>query len=322
MAWGLALSGVAAVAPLVLPVFLVTTVTEVMILALFALSLDLLVGYTGLDSFGHAAAYGLGAYTASLLLLHAGSPLPVAVGLAAAATALVAVPMGWLCTRTTGVSFAMLTLAFAQLLYAVAYKWQSVTGGSDGLAGVPRMAGPFGITWFTSRTGYYYLVAVCLAASYAFCRAFVASPVGTTLLAIRDHERKAEALGYNARAYKLAAFVAASFFGGLAGALYAPFAGFASPELFFWIVSGQVLIMVIVGGSGTLIGPMFGAAFFLLLEHHLSAVTDSWALVLGLIFIAVVIFVPDGLYGLVRRRPPAVARSRPVPEREHGQPVP
>jgi branched-chain amino acid transport system permease protein len=321
VAWRLGLVAAAVVAPLMLPAFLVTTLTEVMILALFALSLDLLVGYTGLDSFGHAAAYGLGAYTASLLLLHAGVPLPVAVLLAAVGTALLAVPMGWLCTRTTGVSFAMLTLAFAQLLYAVAYKWQSLTGGSDGLAGVPRTPGPFGLTWFVSRTGYCYLVALCLVASYAFCRAFVASPVGTTLLAIRDHERKAETLGYNARVYKLAAFVVASFFGGLAGALYAPFAGFASPELFFWIVSGQVLIMVIVGGSGTLVGPMLGAAFFLLLEHYLSAVTDSWALVLGLIFIAVVIFVPEGLYGIVRRRRCAPAAPRAAAERAHGQPV-
>lgn len=319
---GLALLGAAAGAPLLLPAFLVTTATEVMILALFALSLDLLVGYTGLDSFGHAAAYGLGAYTASLLLLHTGLPLPAAVLLAALATAVVAVPTGWLCTRTTGVGFAMLTLAFAQLLYAVAYKWQSVTGGSDGLAGVPRTPGPFGLTWFISRTGYYYLSAACLVAAYALCRAFVASPVGTTLLAIRDHERKAEALGYPTRAYKVVVFVVASFFGGLAGALYAPFAGFTSPELFFWTVSGQALIMVIVGGAGTLVGPMLGAAFFLLLEHHLSAVTDSWALGLGLIFVAVVILVPDGLWGLLRRRTSRRPAPGAVVVRPHGQPVP
>jgi branched-chain amino acid transport system permease protein len=292
-----------AAAPAILPDFLLTSLTEVLILGLFAMSLDLLVGYTGLDSFGHAAVYGLGAYTASLLLLGAGVSLPVALLAAALFTAMVAVPVGWLCTRTTGVSFAMLTLAFAQLLYAVAYKWQSVTGGSDGLAGVPRTPGPLGISWFTSRAGYYHLVAGCLVGSFLLCRAFVASPLGTTLLAIRDNERKASALGYNPRAYKIAAFVTAAFFGGLAGALYAPFAGFASPDLFFWILSGQVLVMVIIGGAGSLLGPIAGAAAFLLLEQHLSGFTDSWALVLGLVFIVFVLFVPEGLWGLVRRRP-------------------
>ncbi len=312
-----------AVAPWLLPAFVVTSLTEVLILGLFAMSLDLLVGYTGLDSFGHAAAYGLGAYGASLLLLHAGLSLPVAVLAAAALTALVAVPMGWICTRATGVSFAMLTLAFAQLLYAIAYRWQSVTGGSDGLAGVPRTPGPFGITWFTSRAGFYYLVAACLVLAFAFCRSFVASPVGTTLLAIRENEMKADALGYNPRAYKIAVFVVAAFFGGLAGALYAPFAGFASPDLFFWILSGQVLVMVIVGGAGSLVGPVLGAAVFLLLENYLSTLTNSWALILGSLFIAFVIFVPEGLWGMVRRRIAAGARpAPPLVETDSGRGVP
>ena len=288
--------------PPALPVFLVTTLTEVLILGLFAMSLDLLVGYTGLDSFGHAAVYGLGAYTTALLLLHTGVPLPLALLSGAIVTALVALPIAWLCTRTTGVAFAMLTLAFAQLLYAIAYKWQSVTGGSDGLAGVPRTPGPFGVAWFTSRLGFYYMVAACVVGAYVLCRAFVRSPVGTALLAIRENERKASALGYNPRVYKIVAFVVAAFFGGLAGSLYAPFAGFASPDLFFWILSGQVLVMVIIGGTGTLAGPLVGAAFFYLLEHYLSAMTNSWALVLGVIFIVFVLFVPEGIWGVVRRR--------------------
>ncbi|HEX3179004.1 MAG TPA: branched-chain amino acid ABC transporter permease [Methylomirabilota bacterium] len=289
------------VVPPALPVFLVTTLTEVLILGLFAMSLDLLVGYTGLDSFGHAAVYGLGAYTTALVLLHTPLPLPVALAIGAAVTALIALPIAWLCTRTTGVSFAMLTLAFAQLLYAIAYKWQSVTGGSDGLAGVPRTPGPLGMTWFTSRLGYYYMVVACVVGAFLLCRAFVRSPVGTALLGIRDNERKASALGYNPRVYKIVVFVVAALVGGLAGALYAPFAGFASPDLFFWLLSGQVLVMVIIGGAGTLAGPIVGAAFFYLLEHYLSGITDSWALVLGLIFIVFVLFVPEGIWGAVRR---------------------
>jgi branched-chain amino acid transport system permease protein len=300
-AWpALVVAGALAVAPLALPLFLLTSLTEVLILGLFAMSLDLLVGYTGLHSFGHAAFYGLGAYSAGLALIYLGLPLPLAVLGAAAFTALVALPMGWICTRATGVAFAMLTLAFAQLGYALAYKWQSVTGGSDGLAGIPRTAGPLGITWFVGKPGYYYLVLGCLVAAYAFCRSVVASPAGATLQAIRENERKAQALGYNPRAYKIGVFVVSGFFGGLAGALYAPFAGFASTDLFFWLLSGQVLVMVIVGGAGTLAGPILGAAFFLLLEHYLSSFTDSWALILGVIFIGFVIFVPQGVWGLVR----------------------
>ena len=320
--WGLVVTVAALFVPALGSRFYTFVATDVAILALFAVSLNLLLGYTGLVSFGHAAYFALGAYTCGLLLKKLAVPFVLAWpagGLLAAGFALL---FGFFCVRLTKIYFAMLTLAFAQLLYAVAYKWQSVTGGSDGLAGVPRTPGPFGLTWFTSRAGYYYLVAACLAASYALCRAFVASPVGATLLAIRDHERKAEALGYPTRAYKVVVFVVASFFGGLAGALYAPFAGFTSPELFFWTVSGQALIMVIVGGAGTLVGPMLGAAFFLLLEHHLSAVTDSWALGLGLIFVAVVILVPDGLWGLLRRRTSRRPAPGAVVVRPHGQPVP
>jgi len=317
---GLVIVGALAAVPPALPAFLVTTVTEILILALFAMSLDLLVGYTGLDSFGHAAVYGLGAYTTALVLLHTALPMVVAVVIGAVLTAVVTVPMAWLCTRTTGVSFAMLTLAFAQLLYAVAYKWQSVTGGSDGLAGVVRTPGPFGIQWFTSRLGFYYLVAGCIVVAFLLCRAFVRSPLGTTLLAIRENARKAESLGYNPRLYTILVFVVAAFFGGLAGSLYAPFAGFASPDLFFWVLSGQVLVMVIIGGAGTLSGPIVGAAFFYLLEHYLSAITNSWALVLGMIFIGFVLFAPEGLWGLVRRVR-ATRTGVALREPDHGVPV-
>jgi branched-chain amino acid transport system permease protein len=300
-------------APWVLPAFLLTSLTEVLILGLFAMSLDVLVGYTGLHSFGHAASYGLGAYASALLLLGGETPLPLAIVGAAAVTALLAWPVGWLCTRATGVSFAMLTLAFAQLAYALAYKWQALTGGSDGLAGIPRTPGPFGVTWFASRWGFYYLVLGCLLAGLACCRAFVRSPLGATLQAIRGNERKAQALGYDARRYKIVGFVVAYFFGGLAGALYAPFAGFASPDLLFWVLSGQVLVMVILGGAGTLVGPILGAALFLALENYLSALTESWALLLGGIFIVVVIVAPQGVWGIVQSKGASTAPSEPPP---------
>ena len=291
-----------ALAPLVFPPYAMTLVTEALILGLFAMSLDLMIGYTRLISFGHAAAYGFGAYACGWLLLHTALPMLLAIPLAAVLAGVVAIGVAWACTQATGVSFSMLTLAFAQLLYAVAYKWTSVTGGSDGLAGIPRRPGPFGLHVFATRNGFYYLVLIALLAAFLFCRALVRSPFGAVLRGIRENEPKTLALGYNTRAYKIAIVALSYALGALAGALYAPFAGFANTELLFWLLSGQVVIMVIVGGAGTLVGPILGAAFFLTVEHQLSNYTEAWALFFGLMFIAFVIFAPEGIWGLVTAR--------------------
>lgn len=289
---------VLAAAPLGLPPFAMTLLTEALILGLFAMSLDLMFGYTRLVSFGHAAAYGLGAYACGWMLLHTDMPLLFVVFGAALLTGVVAIGVGWICTLATGVSFSMLTLAFAQLLYAISFKWTSVTGGSDGLAGIPRTPGPFGFEALASKTGFYYLVLACLVGAFLLCFALVRSPFGGVLRGIRENEAKTIALGYNTRLYKIAVVAVAYALGGLAGALYAPFAGFANTELLFWLLSGQVLIMVIVGGSGTLVGPILGAAFFMLMEHQLSSWTEGWALYFGLIFIAFVLFAPQGIWGV------------------------
>ena len=310
-----------AVLPLVVPQHSLTILVEALILGLFAMSLDLLVGYCRLYSFGHAAAYGLGAYSYALILTYVPLPLPAAILLAVAVTILIAIPIAWICTRSTGVSFAMLTLAFAQLGYAMLFRFRDITGGSDGLVGIPRHPGPFGIDWFQGKLGYYYLVLACLFGSYLLCRAIVRSPFGAVLAGIRENEAKTIALGYNTRAYKITTVVLAYGFGGLAGALYAAFAGFASPELFFWLTSGRVLIMVIVGGAGTLIGPILGGVSFVFLEHQLSQVTDLWPLIFGTIFMAFVMFAPQGIWGILtsrfrsRRavRTPTAPRRHPVP---------
>ena len=291
-----------AVLPLVVPQHSLTILVEALILGLFAMSLDLLVGYCRLYSFGHAAAYGLGAYSYALILTYVPLPLPAAILLAVAVTILIAIPIAWICTRSTGVSFAMLTLAFAQLGYAMLFRFRDITGGSDGLVGIPRHPGPFGIDWFQGKLGYYYLVLACLFGSYLLCRAIVRSPFGAVLAGIRENEAKTIALGYNTRAYKITTVVLAYGFGGLAGALYAAFAGFASPELFFWLTSGRVLIMVIVGGAGTLIGPILGGVSFVFLEHQLSQVTDLWPLIFGTIFMAFVMFAPQGIWGILTSR--------------------
>src|SRR5215467_15169960 len=166
---GLVVIGSLILAPFGLPVFAMTLLTELLILGLFAMSLDLMVGYTNLVSFGHAAAYGLGAYASGYLALNSSMPLPLVVLLAALLTGLVAVGVGWVCTLATGVSFSMLTLAFAQLLYAIAFKWTSVTGGSDGLAGIPRTPGPFGLAALSGRAGFYYLALGCLVGAFVLC---------------------------------------------------------------------------------------------------------------------------------------------------------
>ena len=305
MSWRLALAlvaGVALLVPFVVPQYSLTVIVSALIFSLFAMSLDLMVGYCRLYSFGHAAAYGLGAYCAALILTHLQVPLVIGIALAVLVTVAIAVPIAWICTRSTGVSFAMLTLAFAQLGYAMLFRFRELTGGSDGVVGIPRPPGPFGIDWFQGRIGYYYLVLACLLGSYLACRAIVRSNFGAVLAGIRENEAKTLSLGYNTRAYKATTVVLSYGFGGLAGALYAGFAGYASPELFFWLTSGHVLVMVVVGGAGTLIGPMLGALFFVFLEHQLSQVTDLWPLIFGSIFIAFVMFFPQGILGLLRRR--------------------
>src|SRR5580658_7786691 len=298
----IAVGALMALLPFGLPPYAMTLLTEALILGLLAMSLDLMVGYARLISFGHAAAYGFGAYASGNFLLHTSMPLPCAVLLAGLLGGIVAIGVGWVCTQATGVSFSMLTLAYAQLLYAVAFKWTPVTGASDGLAGIPRTPGPFGLTVFQSKIGFYYLVLACLVTAFVFCRSLVASPFGAVLRGIRENEAKTRSLGYNTRRYKIAVVAIAYGFGGLAGALYAAFAGFTNTELLFWLLSGQVLIMVIVGGAGTLVGPVIGAVFFLLVQQYLSSYTDSWALFFGLIFICFVLFMPRGLLGLVSGR--------------------
>src|ERR1043166_7462676 len=178
-----------AAAPITSP-FTLTLLTEALIFGLFAMSLDLMVGYTRLYSFGHAAAYGLGAYATALMLLHFQLPLPLGILAGVALSTMVAVPIAWVCTKSTGVSFAMLTLAFPQLGSPMLYRFKDVTGGSDGIGGIPRPTGPFGLAVFQGKLGYFYLVTFCLVGSYLLCRMLVTSPFGAVLAGIRENEAK------------------------------------------------------------------------------------------------------------------------------------
>src|SRR5688572_4221671 len=290
-----------AIAPWALARHQLSILTDLLIFGLFALSLDLIMGYTGMVSFGHAAYFGLGAYGSALVLIHFEQPIPVALLAGALLAGAVAAPVGWFCTRATGIYFAMLTLAFAQLLYTVAYKWRDLTGGSDGIAGVPKTALFWGGPSLAAPRPFYFLVATCVVLSLVACRALVRSPFGRALQAIRENERRFVALGRDPRPFKLVVFVIAGLFAGLAGALFAPFRGFASPEVMFWVLSGQGLMMVITGGIGTLVGPILGAMVFILIQEVLSSYTEHWMIFTGAIFVLMVIFLPGGLVGTARR---------------------
>jgi branched-chain amino acid transport system permease protein len=290
-----------AVVPWVLARHQLSILTDLLIFGLFALSLDLILGYTGMVSFGHAAYFGLGAYGSALVLIHFAQPVPVALLAGALLAAVVALPVGWLSTRATGIYFAMLTLAFAQFLYTVAYKWRDLTGGSDGITGVPKTGLVWGGPSLASPRAFYFVVVVSVVLSLVACRALVSSPFGRALQAIRENERRFVALGRDARPFKIVVFVIAALFAGLAGALFAPFRGFASPEVMFWVLSGQGLMMVVMGGVGTLVGPIVGAMVFILIQEILSSYTEHWMIFTGAMFILMVIFLPGGVVGTLQR---------------------
>ena len=287
--------------PHVMRIYFVTLAVDILIYAMFAMSLDLILGYTGLPSFGHAAFFGLGAYLLAYLTTRlAMNNLLVTAPAVLLGAALMALVIGFFALRTRGVYFLMVTLAFAQMLYSVAINWSAVTGGSDGLAGVPRPAiglGPLSFA-FKSRESFYYLILVSFLLVWWLLRRIVNSPFGWALRGIRENEARMRALGYNTFRFKMAAFVIAGALAGLAGLLFAHSQFVASPENLYWTTSGQVMIMLIVGGAGTLSGPIFGAATVRLLRNYVSSATDRWETLMGVVFILFVLFARRGIVGL------------------------
>jgi len=290
--------------PLWAPRFWIYVATQALIFAIFAMSLDLLLGYAGMASFGHAAFYGIGAYACAGLALHHQLDLVVLLVGGAAAASLVALPIGVLALRSTGIYFLMLTLAFAQMLWGLAVNWTAVTRGTDGLIGIPRPDLPgldrFDFTFF-ERGPFYILVLVVTTLVFLILDALVRSAFGRTLEGIRENEPRMRALGYPTFRYRLAAFVTAAAVAGMAGVLAALNNGYATPDLLYWTVSGLVLVAVIVGGARSLVGPALGAFFVLIVQLIISSYTDRWELLLGAVFVAFVLFLPGGLAGLVRR---------------------
>lgn len=274
-----------------------SVLVRVLIFAILAMSLDLLLGYTGLASMGHAAFFGLGAYTAGIISLRLSSELAITLPASVLVAGVGALVVGFLSIRTAGVYFLMLTLAFAQVVYALAFKLTSVTRGSDGLSGIPRPSIALLGIHFDDFASLYYLVLVIFVASYLLLERLVHSPFGHALIGIKENESRMRAIGYNTFAHKLVSFVVGGLFAGVAGALYAYFNGFVAPSDVYWTVSGLALVMVIIGGAGTLIGPVMGAAVVLLLETIVASATERWLLIMGLVFIVMVLFARRGLAG-------------------------
>jgi branched-chain amino acid transport system permease protein len=294
-----------ALAPLVLPEFWRRFVTEILIWGLLAMSSDILIGYTGMISFGHSVFFGLGMYGAAAALLWTKpANLWIALFFGLLAAAAVAVFVAYFATRLRDIYFSITTLVFSQIFYVIIFTWTEVTGGENGLTfSRPALAVPglFSVP-FTTETLHWFVLAV-VTISFLTIRRVTQSPFGMVLQAIRENEPRARAIGYAVERYKIVAVMLSGLFAGLAGILYAIQNKFAAPDFVFFLISGEVVIFNVMGGIGTLVGPVAGAAFFLLLREGLSRYfTEYYLIPVGIIFTAMVIFMPQGLLGFARRR--------------------
>ena len=285
---------------LALPPFLssyfLSMLTKVLIFGIFCLSLDLILGYTGLLSLGHAAFMGTAGYTTGILMVHFGignfwALMSIAVLMAGIAAAMI----GFMVLRVTGVYFLLLTLAFGQLLSVAAIRWRSITGGTNGLIGIdyPNI-GIESFSW--SSLSFYYLVFICFILCYYILKKIVESSFGRSLVGIRENEARMQALGFNTWAHKYTAFIISGLFAGVAGALFAFFYGIMVPEHLALTTSASGMLMVVIGGPGTLFGPVIGSLVIILLEHYASIYSpERWPLILGCVFVICVIFLRGGV---------------------------
>lgn len=293
-----------AAVPLAGSAYLVDVATEILIYALFALSLNVIIGYSGNVSFGHAAYFAIGGYVNAILLTTYGWPLFASFVAAILAAMLAAAVVAYFCTRLTDIYFAMLTLAFAMFVWAVAFKWRSVTGGDDGFVGVriPSLIG--------DRYSFFYFTLVVVAISSAVLWMICHSAFGRTLIAVRENATRAGFVGVNTRLMRWAAFVVAGTFAGIAGAIFGMFHHGMYVESAFWTQSATVLIMTLLGGLHSFFGPAIGAATLFILQRLTNEYTEYWPTVLGVILLVILLFLPEGLAGLARRLRARLAPGR------------
>ena len=292
IALGIAL-GVLLLLPLVLPTFFLVLLIEIAIVALFATSFNLLMGYGGMVSFGHAAYFALGAYTAALLVKKAGVPMLLALPVAPVVAGLAALGFGYFIVRLTHTYFAMLSLAFGQIVYTIIFKWTPLTGGDNGLLNVWPPA------FLRSQIAYYYFTLVVVGLSLLALHAIVSSPFGYALRAIRENPRRARYIGVNVRRHQLYAFALSGVFSGIAGGIFAFYNGSVFPDFAYFNKSFEPLVVVLLGGMQSFLGPLAGAFGFKVLEWLISKWAPIyWPLFLGAVVIAVIVVLPRGFVGL------------------------
>ena len=294
------------VAPLVLPEFWRRFLTEVLIWGLLAMSSDLLIGYTGMISFGHSAFFGLGMYGAAAALLMFSPPnLWLAIGFGLVGAAGAALFVAYFSTRLRDIYFAITTLIFSQIFYVIIFTWTKVTGGENGLIfSRPHFSIPYLLDIrFTSTTLHWFVLAV-VTGSYLILRRVTQSPFGMVLQSIRENEARTRAIGYPVQRYKIVSVMLSGIFAGLAGVLYAVQNEFAAPNFVYFLTSGDTVIYNVIGGIGTLVGPIVGAGFFQLARELLARLFGDqfpYLIPLGIVFIVMIIFLPQGLLGFARR---------------------
>ena len=293
--------------PLVLPKFYVYVLSLIFVTALLAMSLNLVVGHGGMYQFHHGVFYGIGAYTLALVLTK--TSLPAWLGFAAApvCSAIAGVLIGMFCVRLTKLYFGMLQISLGSLIWAIAFRWYALTGGDDGIHGIPV---PDVISTLTRS---YYFILFLLAASVAVMFLILKSPFGNTLRAVRDNPERCEAVGINVRFHQLMGIAIATFFAGLAGSLFVVVEGSVFPDLLFWVLSLEVFIMCLLGGWFTFAGPILGAAIIVSLRTFAGVYTEYWTLILGVILILLIFFLPEGVMGFVEEK--FNARVKQAPER-------
>jgi len=276
--------------------------TLIIIWGLFALGYNVCLGYTGMLSFGHAAYFGMGAYTLGIVLIRLWENIWFGLFSALCMGGITAFVLGYFCIKRRGIYFAMLTLAFAQLLFFIAFQWVDLTGGDNGLRNIPAV--PVSLPGFSidiqSPLRFYYFVLLFVVLSLLALNRILQSPFGHVLQAVRENEPRARSCGYDTTNVRWMAFVISGAISGLAGGFYALYLHFVGIDTLYWITSGQVVMMTLLGGMGTFIGPFIGAGVFLFLEDVLSALTRNWMIFLGTIFVLCVLFFPSGIWGTIK----------------------
>lgn len=292
--------GVIFIVSLILPLFIgefwVHVAIEILILGLFAVSFNMIFGYMGQLSFGHAAYFGAGAYATGLLMVKASVSLPICLAVSMITAGLLALVIGYFCVRLTGIYFAILTMAFGQLLYYIIFQWYSFTGGDDGLQGIVPP------DWLFNATAYYYFTLLIVTAGLIVMWFISESPFGYTMRTIRENADRTRFIGINVRKYMLINFVVAGMFAGLAGGLLGPFNRSIAPDLCNWHQSGIPVFMTVIGGPLGFFGPMIGSLIYTFLFAFVTGFTEYWPLTIGLVIIFVVLYMPGGVLGLAKAK--------------------